>query len=125
MRKTLEGCLSVFNPAAQLTIRREVEKPGIQGLLVVRRKDGIYEAIALDGTPMATDGLDIFGAWAKPQADVVIPSRTAAAVAWLEKNPNATYREAARQFGVNVSAISRYVSRRAGREICPACNRVL
>lgn len=124
MRKTLEGCLSVFNPAAQLAIRREVDKPGIVGLMV-HKENGVYVASALDGTPTPTDGLDVFGIWAKPVCDIRIPSRTAQAVEWLEKHPNATYREAARQFGVNVSAISRYVSRRAGREICPACNRVL
>ena len=55
----------------------------------------------------------------------ILATLTARAVLWLGEDATRTQADAARQFGVNESTISRALALRRDKPMCPCCGQVI
>ncbi len=67
---------------------------------------------------------DVVAVWLKRTPPDVVKSKTMQAVD-LVLDQGLTVYAAAKQLGINQSAVHRALARREGREVCPCCNQVI
>lgn len=118
-RITLKGLLEHFHPDDVADVAKALKRTDVDGGVLASTPTG-YTCLAF-GAGSAYEILD--DAWyATPEPVAYYIKRTVTrnlevAIAWLKENPQASMRDAAKRFGIDVSAISRGLK----RERCPCC----
>lgn len=133
---TLDQLLSLFDDADDVEALRQLAgKPGVDGILVYVEHGGRTAVVYGSRTkyPLLEDALAAYGrrftahyctAMPAPATLADMPkSKTMQAVALVEAGMSAY--AAAKKLGINPSAVSRALSRREDKTICPCCGQVV
>lgn len=121
----LEAFLSLpeWSDNVRHVLRTRAWRDDVLALAAVRQ-DGKLVAQAWTRWPrVPPDGLEAFWSKYSVQTPAETASRTAQAVALVDQGMTAY--AAAKQLGIQQSAVSRALARRAARRVCPACRQVV
>lgn len=118
-RITLKALLEHFHPDDVADVAKALKRTDVDGGVLASTPNG-YTCLAFG--PGSTYEIlnDAWYATPEPVAHYIKRSVTRnleASLAWLKDNPQASMRDAAKKFGIDVSAISRAIK----RERCPCC----
>ena len=122
---SLDEFLMQFQPAMQQKLRSFVERPDIVALVAIKQPDGRLIAQAFDEVPEAwpDDVASIYCKVHLPDDDDDVKSKTMQALELVADGMTAY--AAAQKLGISQSVISRALSRREGKKLCPCCAQVV
>ena len=122
-RITLKGLLEHFHPDDVADVAKALKRTDIDGGVLASTSDG-YTCLAFGQGSSYKKLNDAWYATPEPVAHYIKRSVTRPldrAIEWLKQNPSKPMRAAAREFGVDVAAISRALK----RERCPCCGQTI
>lgn len=116
---TLKALLGHFHPDDVADVAKVLKRTDVDGGVLASTPTG-YTCLAFGPGSTYKTLKDAWYATSEPVAHYIKRSVTRnleASLAWLKDNPQASMRDAAKKFGIDVSAISRAIK----RERCPCC----
>lgn len=122
-RITLKSLLEHFHPDDVADVAKVLKRTDIDGGVLASTPNG-HTCLAFGSGSTYKTLNDAWYATPEPVAYYMkrsVMRNLEVSIAWLKENPQASMRDAARKFGINVSAISRAVK----RERCPCCGQAL
>ncbi len=118
-RITLKSLLEHFPAYDAPVVAKALKTPGVFGGVLVRVEDG-YSCVVFGP---AAKYKSVEKAWAASSEPLgyymsrAVSRDLESAMEWVRQNPQASMREAARKFGIDVAAISRGLK----KQRCPCC----
>jgi hypothetical protein len=123
---TLDQFVMQFSPAMQVRLRDHASRPDTQ-VLVAWDNAGKLSASAYTAVPdeWPEGTVSVYSKTPLPAhaQDAVAKSKTMQAVALVEQGMTAY--AAAKQVGINASAVTRALQRREDKTICPCCGQIV
>lgn len=118
-RITLKSLLEHFATYDAPLVAKALKTEGVHGGVLTRQGDE-YSCIVFGP---AAQCKTVEKAWAAAEdplgyyANRAVNRNLEKAIQWIDENPNASMREAARKFGIDVAAVSRGIK----KQRCPCC----